>query len=200
MSARQRHRLRLKSFIFFFSRSEIFERTFGLAHWHIVSNRLCLSALWRRKKKNKNDDMESHYYLLRECMSSHDDCLSRHRASVRRCVILFFWMCDDATPFRFPESRVKRCQIKYKMRCSPFAFTDAREKIWDAHFLIVLCAHTYFFDVHVLLWVRVLCMRCEESTHEFGIESPPYKKRWKYPRISAFLRRLFRKLKDVFFF
>ena len=59
---------------------------------------------------------------------------------------------------------------------------------------------------HVLLrcarfiWVRVLCIRCEESTHEFGIESPPYKKRWKYPRISAFLRRLFRKLKDVFFF
>ena len=96
-----------------------------------------------------------------------------------------------------PESRVKRCQIKYKMRCSPFAL---REKIWDAHFLIVLCAHTYFFDVHVLLRVRVLCIRCEESKHEFGIESPPYKKRWKYPRISAFLRRLFRKLKDVFFF
>ena len=159
----------LKILSSFFSRSEIFERTFGLAHWVSRTDFVSLAhpprfEAERRRNAYKTMIIES-YYLLREWMSSHD-CLSCHRARVR-CVILF-WMCDDATPLRFPESRVKRCQIKYKMLCSPFAFTDAREKIWDAHFLhssiIVLCAHMYFFDVHVLD-VRIICMSCEESKH-----------------------------------
>ena len=56
----------------------------------------------------------------------------------------------------------------------------------------------YFFDVHVLD-VRMICMRCEESKHNNSESCNRRIKRWKYPRISAFLRRLFGKLKDVFF-
>jgi hypothetical protein len=115
-----------------------------------------------KTKEEQNDDMES-YYLLREWMSSHD-CLSCHYRA-RAFVVWFFFECAMT---RLPESRVKRWQIKYKMLRSPFAFTDAREKIWDAHFLhsssIVLCAHMYFFDVRVLC-ARVICMRCEERKH-----------------------------------
>ena len=67
----------------------------GHLDWHIgtLSRTDCVFLRFedeRRRNAYKNDDMESHYYLLRECMSSHDDCLSRHRASVRCCVILFF--------------------------------------------------------------------------------------------------------------
>jgi hypothetical protein len=54
-------RLSLKILASFFSRSEIFERTFGLAHWVSLSH--ILRAL--KTKEEQNDDMES-YYLLRE--------------------------------------------------------------------------------------------------------------------------------------
>ena len=190
----------LKILSSFFSRSEIFERTFGLAHWVSRTDFVSLASILRALKTKEEQThtktmiIES-YYLLREWMSSHD-CLSCHRA--RAFVVWFFFECAMT---RLPESRVKRCQIKYKMLCSPFAFTDAREKIWDAHFLqssIQLCAHMYVFDVHVLC-VRVICMRCEESKHTNSESCNRRIKRWKYPRISAFLRRLFGKLKDVFF-
>ena len=160
----------LKILSSFFSRSEIFERTFGLAHW-VSEPTLSLShpssALWRRKKnkRTQNDDNRIALPVARMNVVARLPLLPSSE-SVRR--VILFWMCDDATPLRVPESRVKRCQIKYKMLCSPFAFTDAREKIWDAHFLhssiIVLCAHMYFFDVHVL-YVRMICMSCEESKH-----------------------------------
>ena len=162
MSARQRHRLRLKSFIFFFSRSEIFERTFGLANW---LTRLCLSRilykLWRRKKKKSTKTMIESYLLLG--MSSHHDRLSRHR---EERALWFFFECATT---RLPESRVKRCQIKYKMRARLSPSHGAREKMRRSLFTNVNCAlrrYIYFFDVN-LFYVRVcvMCMRCEERKH-----------------------------------
>jgi hypothetical protein len=191
---------RLKSSLLFFLDLRFLK---GHLDWHIgCLNRLCLSRIHpprfeaeRRTNAHKNDDNRIVLPVARMNVVARLPLLPSSESV--RCVILF-WMCDDATPGKSG----KRCQIKYKMLCSPFAFTDAREKIWDAHFLqssIQLCAHMYFFDVHVL-YVRVICMRCEESKHTNSESCNRRIKRWKYPRISAFLRRLFGKLKDVFFF
>ena len=102
-------------------------------------------------------------------------------------------MCDDArdSPSNFPESRVKRCQIKYKMRESAFRLQTQRRGRVDAHFLLSIVLRrvcVYFFDV------RVLCARVPGIIRNLN-----RRKEVKISRISAFLRRLFRKLKDVFF-
>ena len=147
MSAHQCHRLPLKSSLLFF-----LDLRFLKGHldwqigWHDFVS-LASSALWRQKKKKRTKTIiES--YLLRG-ISSHHDRLSRHRARA----LWFFFECATT---RLPESRVKRCQIKYKMRArrSP---SQEREKTRRSLFTNVNCAlrrYIYFFE----MWTFYTCV------------------------------------------
>ena len=123
----------LKILSSFFSRSEIFERTFGLAHWVSRTDFVSLASILRalKTKEEQTHTKRWHGIVLLPVARMHVVARrlplspSSERSSLCDSFFLNVRWRDS------PESRVKRCQIKYKMRCSPFAFTDAYERRFE---------------------------------------------------------------------
>ena len=184
-----------------FSRSEIFERTFGLAHWMTrprVFVSLASSALWRKtNKRRRRKALKNNHRIVpvaRNFVAR--PLLAPLRSSV---VAILFWMWDDARRLRFPPwRRLKRCQIKYKMRAFASLKTREGEEETRTFNRRVCFVCTYTSDVNVLCVLRAICVYALWGAHTVGTNSNR-RTEVKISKISTFFEATFQETKRRFF-